>query len=354
MQRERRKKRKAKKSHKILHGMYRTVVALSAIVVVVYLVFQIAFRPPDMAQAQDDPSVEGLSTEVGPVRKPLCYTFLLAASDDGNGNADTIMVMTFDIEQHTVDVISIPRDTLVETERQTPKMNAAYAWGIENLEAEVEHLVGFPIDYYVTVDMEAFVALVDAVGGIEFDVPVEMYYHDPTQDLSIRYMPGMQYLTGQQALEVARFRKNGDGTGYANSDIGRTQTQQAMLSVIADEVLSLGSLTQINSYMEIFADYVETNMNFNNMLYFASEAAKVDLTTGVSTTTLPGRGDAEYNGYEWCYELDQEACLQILNDYVNPYVDPLTLEDVTFILGDDAVVEEDGSDEDSAVDDSES
>lgn len=82
---------------------------------------------------------------------------------------------------------------------------------MENLQEVVSDLVGYPIDFYISIDLDGFVELVDAVGGVEFDVPVEMYYNDPTQDLNIFYQPGMQHLDGQSAMEVCRFRKNGDG-----------------------------------------------------------------------------------------------------------------------------------------------
>jgi LCP family protein required for cell wall assembly len=329
-----------------MRRIYRTLVAISATILVLYIAMHMALRPPDVAQAisqPDEPSATTNPTETeqtpdqdvvaigSKVRKELCYTFLLAASDDGNGNADTIMVMTYDVPNQKIGVVSIPRDTVVRTARKTPKINAAYNKGIDVLRDEVSNLLGFPIDFYISVDMKAFVALVDAVGGVTFDVPVEMYYHDPTQNLSIHYQPGVQHLSGQQALEVARFRKNGDGTGYADSDVGRTKTQQMMLTALADKVISWNSVTKVNQFVSIFDKYVETDLSMRNLAYFAKEAAKVDVDKSFAGTTLPGDGTKKYKGYKWCYELYPEESLSILNQYVNPYTQPLTLEDVDFI-----------------------
>lgn len=333
-------KRKLKKPYRVLRGLYRTIVALASIVVVLYIALAVVLRPPEVAQAVSEPKTEANeSNTVNPsvadtgtkVRKELCYTFLLVASDDGNGNADTIMVMTYDVKNKKIGMVSIPRDTAVRTDRKMPKINAAYNKSIDVLKDEVSNLVGFPIDFYVVVDMKAFVSLVDAVGGVNFNVPVEMYYDDPTQDLSIHYMPGEQFLNGQQALEVARFRKNGDGTGYKDSDVGRTKTQQMLLGALADKIIAWNNVTKVNQFINIFSKNVKTDLSKTNIAYFAKEGVKVDLGSALTGTTLPGDGTKTYKGYKWCYELNKEESLAILNQYVNPYTVPLTLEDVDFL-----------------------
>lgn len=340
------KKRTLKRPYRILRGFYRTLVVLSAVIVLGYLAMTYAIRPPDFASEdpkQPDPASvtsgeQEQTTSPDLVnagtreRKDRCYTFLLAASDDGNGNADTIMVMNYDVPNQKVGMISIPRDTVVNTTRKMPKINAAFGKGIENLRDEVENLVGFPIDFYVKVDMKAFVQTVEAVGGIDFNVPVEMYYHDPTQDLTIHYMPGMQSLNGQQALEVARFRKNGDGTGYPDSDIGRTKTQQQMLMTLAKKVVSWNSLPKVKQLLSIFGENVETNLTSANLLYFATEGVKLDPSTALVGATLPGDGAAKYRGYNYCYALYRDQSLALLNAYVNPYTQPLTMQDVDFVV----------------------
>jgi len=323
---------------------YRTAVALSLIIVLLYCGFKLFFRTPEQKPVPPAPAAdlrtdnpdtsdvdESKATPQPLVRKDQYYTFLLAASDDGNGNADTIMVVSYDVKNQTVGVVSIPRDTMVDTERRTPKINAAYGGGVCVLAGEVSHLVGFPIDYYITVDMKAFVALVDQVGGIDFPVPIDMDYDDPLQDLSIHYKAGTQPLTGQQALEVARFRKNNDGSGYPDSDISRIATQQKILTTLAKKVLSWSSITKINRFIEIFADYVETDLSVSDMGWFASQALKLDTAGGVSFATLPGDGSVTYRGVSWCYQLYPEQSLEILNRLVNPYTTDLTPDTVHII-----------------------
>ena len=313
-------------------GLYRLAVVLSAIIVAAYAAYIFLIQPPEVQPPEvpnpdyGDVSSSQQPEEDGLKRREQTYTFLLMGTDKGNGNADTLMVASYDVVQRKVGVVSIPRDTIVErTWSRYPKINGAYGGGgIPLVRQEVSQLLGIPIDYYVKVDINAFVALVDEVGGVDFHVPVDMDYDDPWQNLSIHYKEGMQHLNGQQALEVVRFRHNNDMTGY--SDVGRTQTQQKLLSAVAKKVLSWGNAPKVASFVDIFAEYVDTDLSVTDMVYFATQALYLDFETGVTTKTLEGRGDAKYNGYSWCYELDAQKTLDDINALLNPYTTDVTME----------------------------
>ena len=309
-------------------GLYRAAVVVSAIIVAVYLAYRVFVTPPSVPEPDHpDASQAGAfgQEQTGPERRDLVWTFLLMGTDDGNGNADTLMVATYDVKQQKVGVVSVPRDTIVDRDwTRYPKINGAYSKGVEQVRKEVSHLLGIPIDYYIKVDIKAFVALVDEVGGVDFNVPVDMNYDDPWQNLSIHYQKGMQHLTGQQALEVVRFRHNNDMSGY--SDVGRTQTQQALLTAVAKKVLSWGSVPKIANFVKIFDTYVDTDLAVDDMVYFATQAVYMDLDSGVTTKTLEGRGDANYKGYSWCYELNREKAMADINELLNPYTTPVTEE----------------------------
>ncbi|MPL99471.1 Transcriptional regulator LytR [bioreactor metagenome] len=330
---ELRQREKAPKRLRWLRRAYHVLVVLSLIIVVTFCGFKLIVRAPAQKpvttpeitenQAADNPSSP---TPVPLVRKEQFYTFLLAASDQSSGNADTIMVVSYDVKNQTVGVVSVPRDTLID--RDYPKINNTYAsGGVSELSKAVSNLVGFPLDYYITVDIKAFKALVDAVGGVDFDVPIDMDYDDPTQDLHIHYKAGVQPLDGQQALEVVRFRKNNDGTGYSDSDIGRTHTQQKLLTAIAKKVASWSGLSKFNKFVDIFSRYVKTDLSATDITYFASQAVKVDLDHDLGTATLPcSSGSVNYHGISWCYQLDKEKSLAIINELLNPYTTEITDE----------------------------
>lgn len=342
------KRQKQKKKPSVLRRLgrflYRTVTLLSVLVVAGFFGIKAVARRPEQAPPATAPpagSVSALSnvsdagggddpalpTPTPMVRREGVYTFLLTATDVGGGNTDTIMVVTYDTQAQKVGVVSIPRDTLVN--RKNPKINSVYAAeGMDGLMAVVGDLLGFPIDHHVRVNINGFKRLVNAVDGVDFYVPCNMNYDDttPGQELRIHYNKGMQHLNGQQALEVVRFRHNNDGSGY--TDVGRTQTQQKLLMVVAKKALSLSSLGKLNEFVNIFTENVDTSLTAGNIAWFATQALTLDFETAISTNTLPGDGSVKYNGTSWCYQLEPEACLEIFNELLNPYTEPLTMEHV--------------------------
>lgn len=325
------KKRRLKRPYRILRAIYLVIVVIAALIVLGYAVYKLAVPEPDMVQT-GTPTSQGSQvaspgmTDGDHQRREQTYNFLIAIPDQESGNADGIMLVSYDVPNQTVGMLSIPRDTLVK--KKNPKINSSMQAGIENLEEVVSDLAGVPIDYYVTLDLDAFVEIVDAVGGVDFDVPVEMYYDDPAQDLSIHYQPGLQHLTGQQAMEVCRFRHNADGTGYPLGDVQRAETGQKMMLTVAKKVLSLDGLVNINEFVDIVARNIETDLSVSNITWFAGKALGLNLSTGVSSGTLPGDGNASYNGTRYCYELYPEESLELINQLVNPYTTDLTLDDL--------------------------
>ena len=263
-------------------------------------------------------------------RKEKCYTFLVVASDQSSGNADTIMVITFDTINSKVGIVSIPRDTLINPEdgySSYPKINSTYLRGIDNLTGAVSNLLGIPIDFYVTVSVEGFVAIIDAIDGIDFDIPVHMSYDDPLQNLHIHFEPGLAHLDGKDALKVCRLRDNNDGTlAYPDYDIGRTRTQQKLLIAVGKKVLLHPQ--KISEYLKIFNQYVDTNLSFRNALWFIEPALSVDFEKDVSVSTLPGDGTVSYKKARYCYELYPEETVSIVNDLISPYTTPISLEDM--------------------------
>lgn len=329
----------------VLKGFYIFLVVISAIIVAAYIGLSLMVKAPEQNQLtppqqqgeKPTPSTGGVSTvdpgtaPVKPERPKGVYTVFLAATDKAGTLTDVMMVMRYDTNNQTVGVVSIPRDTLVARQKGNPHLVYG-GGGMEQRIEDVSDMLGVPIDCYVKVNIKGFINLVNYLGGIDFYIPCDMNYDDPAQDLSIHYTKGARHLDGQQAMEVARFRKNNDGSGY--TDVGRTETQQKLLIALAKKVLSWNSLTKINGFVEIFNDNVDTDLSLNEMLYFASQAVNLDPSSGVETATLPGRGDGVYRGYRYCYELDQEGTLELVNRLINPYDQDLTLEDMNIAKAD--------------------
>ena len=264
-------------------------------------------------------------------RKERFHTILLGGLDDENGGSDTNLLVAVDAKNGKIDVISLPRDTLLDVSWPVKKLNNAYHHGgfTQTME-EVSRLLGIPVDHYVTVDLKAFVELVDAIDGVDFDIPVEMDYDDPEQDLHIHFPAGPRRLTGEEALEVVRWRQNNDGTGYATADIGRIGTQQAFLMAAAKQMLQISNWDKIGSYAEIFQKWVETDLELANLIWLGEQALTVG-SDNITFHTLPGDGAGYYKGGSY-YVLDPAAVLELINSCANPYQRELTLEDMTILV----------------------
>ena len=322
---------------------YRGLVVISALIVAVYIGVQLMVKAPEQktlpptqheaiylgpnfgAAAGTDAANPGQLADGPLTRRDGVYTIFLAATDAGGARTDTMMLMCYDTVEQKVGVVSIPRDTLVARESGNPRLVYGQG-GIEDRIEDVSNMLGIPIDGYIRVNIKGFITLVDYLGGVDFYVPCNMNYDDPEQNLHIHYKAGQRKLSGQQAMEVARFRKNNDGSGY--SDVGRTETQQKLLVALAKKVLAWNSLTKINGFVEIFNKNVTTDLTLDNLLYFAGQAVNLDPSASVETATLPGRGDGVYHKTTYCYELDPEETLETVNRLVNPYDRDMTLEDM--------------------------
>ena len=252
-------------------------------------------------------------------RQDGVYTVLVAGSDDGTGNTDVIMVARLDTVEHTLDVVSIPRDTLINVDTPIRKLNGVY-WGAvynggvgsDALRRHVKKLTGFDVDCYAVLDLDAFERVVDALGGIWFDVPQRMYYDQgPVIDLE----PGWQLLNGEQAMWLCRYRST-----YVNGDLDRIRVQHDFLKAAADQFLSLGSIPNIPQVASILAESTDTNMTASNLAWFARQLLRCkseDVRFYTAPNTPAYVNDISYtflNLYDW---------LEMVNTRLNPGTSPI-------------------------------
>ena len=162
----------------------------------------------------------------------------------------------------------------------TAKLNYAYHnGGADVLMDEIQQTFGVPVDYYIHVDLKGFIALVDELGGVDIEIPLDMNYDDPVQGLHIHFSAGYQHLDGQETMEAVRYRHdNKSSPNYkANqwyTDVQRGEFQREVLITLAKKVISWNSLTKVTSFLDIFNSYVETNLSLTDMAYFAEQAAE--------------------------------------------------------------------------------
>ena len=256
-------------------------------------------------------------------RKGGFYTILVSGVDDDNGGSDTNILMAVDTVNGYVYGASIPRDSKAIIGGKAHKINYAYNKGGTKLLADtISEQLGIPVDYTVCVNLQGFTALVDAIGGVDFEVPINMDYDDPIQGLSIHFKKGMQHLSGADALRVVRFRHNNDGTGYGSEDLGRMQTQQKFLKAVAKKMLSFENLiSNPRKYAEIFGQYVDTDLSVTDLAWFGMQVLGMGVDK-IDFSTLPNEWKSPY------IYLDPDETLALVNTYLNPYVEDRTAEDL--------------------------
>ena len=264
------------------------------------------------------------------------FTFVVGAVDENQTRTDALMVATMNTKEKTINVMNIPRDTMCNNGESGAwrKINAAYATqkGIEQTTVEIERLMGFQPDKYVIVNFEGIAAIVDAIGGVDYDVPFRMEYHDPSQHLDIDLQPGMQHLTGKQTVEFLRWRHNNDySKQYVNGDEGRVENQQKFLKELARQVLQVKNATKIPKIAEAVSKNVKTDFTTGELLWMGKQALQID-NANLKFFTLPGYGAMSYAGsdpykYSFFFPKEKET-LELINKYFNPCEEPITKLDM--------------------------
>ena len=242
-------------------------------------------------------------------------TILLCGTDEDGTRTDTILLLTLDRNEGSVRLLSIPRDTYAPA-YVVPKINSAYGAvgggekGMEQLMEQVKNVIGFLPDGYALVDLGAFVEAVDLLGGLDFDVPMDMDYDDPDQNLFIHLRAGEQHLTGEQLMWVVRFR-----SGYANADIGRTEVQRAVLKTAMKQWLRPKTLAALPGLWRIYQENLTTDLSVRNIVWIARVLLK-SMGGDMEANVLPGY--AAMAGDASVYMVDSYAASAILPDY-SPY-----------------------------------
>ena len=184
---------------------------------------------------------------------------------------DTIIVVKYSPKTQQASMLSIPRDTFVGSNINSAtafdKINARYSISAQKTIDAVNSLTGLNLKYYITVDTAALRELVDAIGGVYFDVPIKMNYDDPYQKLFIHLEPGYQLLNGAQAEGVVRFRHNNNGTSYSDdygdNDLGRMKTQREFIKAVLSQTMKASNITKINDLINIAKERLETNLSWD-------------------------------------------------------------------------------------------
>lgn len=224
---------------------------------------------------------------------------LMGVSTDqaGVNLTDTIMVASYDPNKQEAVLISVPRDSYTGTNTKkaiaSKKINALYNVSgdpQETLDA-VNNLTGLTIKYYAIIKTEALIELVNAIGPIEYNVPINMDYDDVTQDLHIHLKAGVQQIDGKKAEHLLRFRHNNNGTSYpseyGDNDIGRMRTQREFITAVISQTVKLENITKLGAILDVANRNLITNIDFKTLKDYLPYAVEFN-TQNLKTASLPG------------------------------------------------------------------
>lgn len=316
--------------------------ALASVLVCVFALcaFAAMFRPnveetPPFIETQGGtPSVGGAENEAYK-RKEGFYTFLVCGIDKISNNTDVMMLVSLDTKGKTVNILQIPRDTFINRDKadfRVTRVNSIYtaAYNVaaqnglsgaarekaamEKLCTGLERSLCVTIDRYVLMDTAAFVDIIDAVGGIEYNVPFDMDYEDPEQELYIHLKAGMQKLDGKKAEQFIRYR-----SGYATGDVGRVEARGDFLREVYTQVLgkiSLGSAIEIAGTL---LSSVTTDAGGDDIAFFATALYGTG-TGNINIKTITGSPVQNPKTGVWTYyAINKTAALADINAYMNAF-----------------------------------
>lgn len=309
-----REPRQRPRRRKKRHGLRNFFVFLLVLAAIIGVCYALLFRAPEQYQ-------DGVHT-----RKAGFFNILIAATDADGTRTDTMIMASMDTKAGTVSLTSLPRDTIVDNGQAVPKLNGVFGLGgggetgMETLMDEIKTLLGFRPDGYVLVDYEIFRDVVDALGGVSFEVPMDMNVDNPDTGEEMLISQGQQVLDGDQALGVCRYRE-----GYLMADIQRQYVQQSFLKAVIKSCASPKNLLKLPSVYSAATDHMTTNLSGANLRYLGLKALLGGLGD-MEQNTLPGEG-VDYNGAS-CYGLYGQSVVNMVNEVMNPFEEDLTIDDV--------------------------
>lgn len=238
------------------------------------------------------------------------YNVLLMGEDETSGLSDVLIIVSCDTICKTVHVLQIPRDTYAEyTSAAYRKINGArdvLGSGREVADFLEENLC-IPIDHFITLELDTLGKIVDALGGVEVDVPFDMSYNDPYQNLEIDIKKGRQTLDGELAKQFVRYR-----SGYKRGDLDRLDTQKLFLSALFEKISKERNILSLIEILITFLPQTETDISYEYCFELVKSFGIPEMKN-ISFVTLPG-GDIRGSSGAWYYVMNRKSAYDIIKE----------------------------------------
>lgn len=268
--------------------------------------------PINSEESQNNNKENGEQKQIPVKKEPV--NFLLIGLDQEEERSDVIILLNYNPDSGEVNLLSVPRDMRVKVRGTFEKANALYAFGKETLLIKgVEQLTGLKIDYYLTLNFKGFRKIIDTLDGVEMNVPFDMDYDDPDQDLHIHLKKGSQLLNGSKAEQLVRYRKgNGKNEGYEDGDIGRIKMQQEFIKEFFAQKLKVKYLSKADDIFFILKKYMKTNIELGDIKKYLTDVKNINYDN-IKTYTVAG--ESRYMNELWYFIADKKATKETIDKH---------------------------------------
>jgi len=260
------------------------------------------------------------------VARDEVYNFLIVGHDRVATLADVIMLVNYDVPAGKVAIMQLPRDTYFEGDSSVPQLNVQFSafynravnagdrnpakTAVQKFAEVLEQNLCINIHYTAVMNLDGFADIVNAVGGVDMEIPYDMDYEDPEQDLYIHFKAGPAHLNGADAEKFVRFRDT-----LVQADIGRGNAQKLFMTAFIEKCMNTISITDVpllNSLAQAVVDNLTTDLTVADIVYFAKNVLKVDMSA-ITMLTIPGSSASHY------YVINRGATLEAINSHFNVY-----------------------------------
>lgn len=260
------------------------------------------------------------------------YNVLLAGTDDGDMQVDTLMILQMDTASGRTAMLSIPRESLIFGNYAVPKISAVYGnagkgdKGAQALVLAAKDLVGFEVDGYILMSPSDLRKTVDELGGVDFDVPQDMQETDDQGAVLVDLEAGEQHLDGVAAIQLMRYRD------YEDENTQRPEVQQDFVCALMQQFQAVADDTGLTELLSELENYMLTDLDAELLNSLAQQMLEIDVEQ-MQCYTLPGE-NVTIKGAEY-YQLDEAAILKLINEKFNPVDRDLTKYDLAIRTRDD-------------------
>lgn len=243
------------------------------------------------------------------------YNILLLGRDKTAGLSDVITIASIDMKNNNVNIMQIPRDTYFNYGNdEHNKINGApCVIGVSSFSDRLAQTLGIDIDYYLSLDLDVLEEIIDMISGIDIEVPLDMDYDDPAQNLSIHLKAGKNHLNGKEAIGFLRYR-----SGYVTGDIGRLDAQKLFMDAFFTRFSEQKNFVVFYNVFKLVSAKTETNIREQDIISMGLKMnSKKDMK--VYYMTAPGEAVRSDKSGAWYYILSSPSMSELLKNGFGAY-----------------------------------